>query len=211
MRTCSTKTSRRSSSGFTSPDAVALAHRRQRHYNSDIKTAIDTIKALTNGILPQFCEVPRDLDAAVGELQDAELRTGLTWDLETLRRLERKYGPDSAKLNGLEVLVAYGVQRFPKFGLDATGRPGPLEAVLAYAPTYITRSDDQMRLTGVAEIGLRHYFFKEGWGTGHRQARLAPSGFSSFGLAWSGTLGRSAHAAVERRLPLRRVRRGGDR
>ena len=43
-----------------------------------------------------------------------------------------------------------------------------------------------MRLTGVAEIGLRHYFFKEGWGTGTGKLAWLRPGFSSFGLAWSG-------------------------
>lgn len=171
---------------FISPDAVALAHRRQGVYRTDIKTAIDAIKGLANSILPPLGGVTPALRAHVLELQTAEHTLGLEWDLDTLRRLERKYGPGSAKLNGLEVLGAYGLQRLPAFGVDGNGRPGPLEAVLAYSPSYITRSGEKMRLAGVAEIGLRHYFFSEAWGTGSgRWAWLRP-GYSSYGLAWAG-------------------------
>lgn len=171
---------------FISPDAIALAHRRQRQYTIEIKTAIDTIKGLTNTVFPSLGDDAPALTGMVSELQDAEQDAGLKWDLETLRRLERKYGPDSAKLNGLEVLAAYGLQRWSPFGVDAGGRPGPLEVVLAYAPSYISRSDEKMRLIGVAEVGLRHYIFASGWGTGAgRWAWLRP-GYSSYGLAWAG-------------------------
>ena len=171
---------------YTSPDAVALARRRQERYTVAIKEAVDTIKAVTNGILIPLGGVMPSLRASIVELQTAEQNTGLTWDLETLRRLERKYGPESAKLNGLEVLAAYGLQRVRVFGVDEAGRPGPLEVVLAYAPAYISRSDEQMRLVGVAEIGLRNYFFRAGWGTDAGRLAFLRPGYSSFGLAWAG-------------------------
>jgi hypothetical protein len=171
---------------FTSPDALAIARRRQAHYDADIKTAVDTIKLIENGILPALKGNTPLLTTLVMELQTAEQQAGLVWDLETLRLLERKYGPDSAKLNALEVLAAYLLQRSPAFGVDAGGRPGPLEAIVAYAPSYISRADDRMRLIGVAEIGIRQYIFAQGWGTGSgRWAWLKP-GFASYGLAWAG-------------------------
>ena len=171
---------------FTSPDAVALAHRRQLRYTTDIKPAIDAIKAFNNAVLPSMGGPPAEFETMVAELQDAQMRSRLAFEIETLRLLERKYGPGSAKLNGLEVLAAYGLQRLPVFGVDPSGRPGPLEAVLAYSPSYITRSSDRMRLTGVAEIGLRQYFFRQAWGTGTGTWAWLRPGYSSYGLAWAG-------------------------
>ena len=172
---------------FTSPDAVARAHRRQWRYTTGIKGAVDAIKALNNGVLPALgVDPPADLETMVGELQDAQNASRLRFELETLRLLERKYGPGSAKLNGLEVLAAFGLQRLPAFGVSPDGTPGPLEAVLAYSPSYITRSDDKMRLTGVAEVGLRHYFFGQAWGSGTGKWAWVRPRYSSYGLAWAG-------------------------
>lgn len=171
---------------FTSPDALAIARRRQPHYDADIKTAIDTIKLMENEFLPGIGGGTPTLEALVMELSKAERETGLKWDIETLRRLERKYGPGSAKLNGLEVLAAYALQGSPAFGVDAGGRPGPLEAVLAYAPSYISRSDEKMRLIGVAEIGLRHYIFSPGWGNSSGRWAWVKPGYASYGVAWAG-------------------------
>jgi hypothetical protein len=169
---------------FKERDAVGLAHRRQWLYTTEIKFAIDTIKTLNNAVLSP---PPPDLDQLVGDLQELQQKYLLEFDLKTLRLLERKYGPGSAKLNGLEVLAAYGLQRFGPFGVDpSSSRPGPLEAVLAYAPSYITRSNDKMQLTGVAEIGLRHYFFGEAWGTGTGKWAWVRPRYSSYGLAWAG-------------------------
>ena len=117
---------------YTSPDAIALAHRRQHQYTPAIKTAIDTIKGVANGLLAPGGGLTPELTNAVVQLQDAEQKAGLVWDIETLRLLERKYGPGSAKLNGVEVGAAYLTQRWAAFGVNKGGRPGPFEVVLAY-------------------------------------------------------------------------------
>lgn len=171
---------------FTNPDATARAHRRQARYRAEIKSAIDAIKGLNNAVLDDVGGPPADLDAMVRELELARNSSLLEFELETLRLLERKYGPGSAKLNALEVVAAYGLQRLPSFGVSRAGRPGPLEAVLAYSPSYLTRSGDRMRLAGVAEIGLRHYFFGEAWGTGSGKWAWVRPRYSSYGLAWAG-------------------------
>jgi hypothetical protein len=171
---------------YTSPDAIALAHRRQHQYSPEIKTAIDTIKGVANGVLAGTGGLTPALNDAVVQLQDAEQKAGLVWDLETLRLLERKYGPGSAKLNGVEVAAAYLLQRQPVFGVDAGGRPGPFEAILAYSPSYITRSAGKMRLVGVGEVGLRQYFFRQGWGTGSGRLAWLRPGYASYGMAVTG-------------------------
>lgn len=174
---------------YTSPDAVARAHRRQGRYSSaltDISEAIDAIKVVANSVLPPINGLTPELRSTVRELMTAEQKEGLTWDLETLRRLERKFGPDSAHLNGVEVLAAYTLQRLPWFGVNKGGRPGPLEAVLAYVPSYFTRADKKMRLVGVAELGLRHYIFKQGWGAGSGTSAWLRPGYLSYGVAWAG-------------------------
>jgi hypothetical protein len=169
---------------YVTPDALALARRRQGQFTDRIVEAIDTITGVTNGILPESA-LTQQLRDRVNDLHVPGLEAGQQWNLETLRRLERKYGPKSAKLNGIEVLAAYLLQRNSAFGVDATGRPGPLEAVCAYVPTYLTRSDQKMRAVGVAEVGLRQYIFKQGWGGTGRFAFLRP-GYVSYGMAVSG-------------------------
>jgi hypothetical protein len=174
---------------YVSPDAIARARRRQSRYTADMKQAIDTIKAMANVVLPAVGAPSAGLDALVLELAVAEQTVGLAWDRETLRRLARKYGPGSARLNGAEVLLAYALQRVPGFGIVSSGaqkgRPGPLEAVLAYAPTYITRSDAQMRAIGVVEAGVRHYFFRDGWGDGSGALSFLRPAYASYGVAWT--------------------------
>jgi hypothetical protein len=168
-----------------SPDAKKLARRRQQHFTVELKPAMDTLKGIANTVLVDLNAVSDDVRRTVNEYQGLEQKAGLAWNLETLRLLERKYGPNSAKLNGVEVAAAFALQRVPGFGVDAKGRPQPFEAILAYAPSYISYSDDNMRVMGVAEIGLRTYIFKKGWGkSGGRWAWLRP-GYTSYGVAWT--------------------------
>ena len=63
------------------------------------------------------------------------------------------------------------------------GRPGPLEAVAAYAPVYLTHSDNQWRMVGAFEGGLRWYLFGEKWGSGAGRLQFLRPAYSSFGLA----------------------------
>jgi hypothetical protein len=170
---------------YASPDVLALARRRQANFLVDVTPAVTTVKRVFS-LLPDSAKTTDPLRSTVGELQTSETTTSMRWDLEVLRRLERKYGPGSAKLNGLEVLIAYSLQRTPGFGIDrATGYPGPLETVLAYSATYLTHSDGEMRLVSVAEFGLRRYIFARGWGGSGLTSWLRPAYFSG-GFAMSG-------------------------
>ena len=53
----------------------------------------------------------------------------------------------------------------------------------AYAPVYLTHSDDQWRMVGAFEGGLRWYFFGEKWGSGAGRLQFLRPAYSSFGLA----------------------------
>jgi len=166
-------------------DAQTLARRRQDRRVAGLSRAIDTVKEIINNNLADAKAITPEVRRTFTEWEDVERKSALQFNLETLRKLEVKYGPNSAKLNGLEVVLAYALQRTPGFGVGRDG-PGRFEAVAAYAPTYISRSDKKVRIVGVAEIGLRQYIFKPGWGkqTG-RWAWLKPS-YTSYGVAWSG-------------------------
>jgi hypothetical protein len=169
---------------YTYLDAVGLAHRRTARYRPDVAEAIRTIKQV-KVFLENRKLAPIEFVARVTELQLAEQKARLAWDMESLRRLERKYGPGSAKLNALEVGAAYLLQRTSAFGINDQGRPGPFEAVIAYVPAYLSQSEGKVRLIGVAETGLRQYIFKNGWGSvSGRLAFLKPA-YLSYGLAWS--------------------------
>lgn len=130
---------------------------------------------------------------------------------EKLRRFEKKFGPGSVKLNGLEVLLNYGAQFVawpPLFGVDADYSPRPWEIVAAYRTTYLTiektsstDSKHRPQAVSVAEFGLRHYNFGKSWGVEDASwlARALKPGSFSLGLLvgaqangalkypWSGT------------------------
>ena len=98
----------------------------------------------------------------------------ITEGVEKLRRFERKFGPSSVKLNGLEVLANYAAQLVPGqhlVGVDDAGWPRPWEIVVAYRTSYATLTnatgDDKKfspQAVSVAEFGLRHYNFGKEWG-----------------------------------------------
>lgn len=171
---------------YTRPDLLALAHRNQHRFVTDVSPAVTTVKQLFT-LLPLAAQTTEPLRSIALELMKAETTESMQWDFEVLRRLERKYGPGSAKLNGVEVLLSYVLQGTHAFGINRqTGYPGPFEAVLAYSAAYVTRADDDMRLVSVAEIGLRHYMFGKGWGGPGRLAALIRPRYVSAGLALSG-------------------------
>ena len=170
---------------YTRPDVMALAHRSQQRFDADISPAVTTLKRLFT-LLPDAAQMTEPLHSIELERQKAENASSMMWDFEILRRLERKYGPGSAKLNGAEVLLAYALQGTKGFGIDsATRYPGPFEPVLAYSVAYLTHSDDSARVVSVAELGLRRYIFKEGWGGGGRLGFIRPR-YISAGVGLSG-------------------------
>jgi hypothetical protein len=171
---------------YASPGALTLAHRNGDRHRAAVGEAIDTLKFLANTGFPlSSIPVPEALSGPIARLQDAENDAGLTLDREALRRFERKYGPGSAKLNGVETLLAYGLQRIPAFGVGLDG-PGPLEAIASYSAAYLTYSAEQARLVSVAEFGLRTYIFAAGWGTGRGRLSWLKPRYLSYGMSVAG-------------------------
>jgi hypothetical protein len=117
-------------------------------------------------------------------LQRLQLERAIGSSLEKLNRYERKYGPDAPQLNIVEVGLNYLAQWVPQFTPTADGWPSRLEIVASYVPTYLTSVDQRARPVTVAELGLRSYLWKRGWG-GSTGSVLRP-GYLSYGLAIAG-------------------------
>ena len=168
---------------YTRPDLVAIARRSQARFAGDITASVQSVKQV-------FQLVPGNdpaLTTIVLELEGAETESSMKWDAEVLRRLERKYGPGSAKLNAVEAVFAYGLQGVKGFGLDSrTGYPGPFEFIAAYSAAYLTKAEDKASLLSAAEVGLRHYFFQKSWGSGSGRLAFLKPAFMSFGMAVAG-------------------------
>ena len=138
-------------------------------------------------------ELPRALEPIVGEdstdrllealeaFNFARRNVSIAQSLEKLRRYERKYGPGSPRLNGVEVLLNYGAQWLPGFRPNVEGWPGALEVVASYVPTYLTLVDGKGRAVSVGELGLRRYLWNKGFGSG-----LLKPGYLSLGVAVAG-------------------------
>lgn len=91
------------------------------------------------------------------EVRDAAIRR--------LDRYERKLGPHSARLNGVEVLLNYAAQRgVPGFSATPMRGPSPWEVVTSYVPTYATIADGKAQAVSTCEFGLRRYLFGERFG-----------------------------------------------
>jgi hypothetical protein len=102
---------------------------------------------------------------------------------EKLRRFERKFGPTSPRLNGLEVVTNWLAQRLPGFGVTSTGWPHPNEFIVGYKTTWGTWADEQARAVSAAEFGVRTYIFANGWGESDNViGRLIRPGHVSYGL-----------------------------
>jgi hypothetical protein len=96
--------------------------------------------------------------------------------LTRLARYERKLGPTSARLNGVEVLLNYAAQRWlPAFRADPLQGPSAYEVVAAYTPGYVTRSGDRPTAVSAAEFGLRRYLFSESFGQEGLRGLLYPT------------------------------------
>jgi hypothetical protein len=117
-------------------------------------------------------------------LQRLQLDRAIGLSLEKLNRYERKYGPDAPQLNIVEVGLNYVAQWVPQFRPTPDGWPSRLEVVTSYVPTYLTSVDRRARAITIAEIGLRSYLWKRGWG-GSAGSVLRP-GYLSYGLAVAG-------------------------
>ncbi len=103
-----------------------------------------------------------------------ELQVSIAQSLEKLNRFERKYGPDSPRLNVVEVGLNYVAQWVPLFKPNTEGWPSRFELVTSYVPLYLTVVDGNARPVTIAELGLRSYFWQRGWG-GSEGARCGPA------------------------------------
>lgn len=166
------------------PTPAAVARRRQSRFDfgarPEIAIALDSLRRIANGELFDLlqrtmarAEVMR-LWRPLGELHRALLDVSLATSMEKLRRYEIKFGPGSAQLNLVEVLLNYGVVaiRLPGFGPNDDGWPGSLELVAAYNAAYFTSARRRPTLLSAGEIGVRHYMFAPRWGSGGSLRRL---------------------------------------
>lgn len=154
---------------------------------------LDTLTRLTVAELQRAMEmrqppVPDDsidtILAPITALHLNELHVSLAQSLEKLNRFERKYGPDSPRLNVVEVGLNYVAQWVPLFKPNAEGWPSRYELVTSYVPLYLTVVDGNARAVTIAELGLRGYIWQRGWG-GSQGGVLRPGHFS-FGVSLAG-------------------------
>jgi hypothetical protein len=117
-------------------------------------------------------------------LNTARLGVSLAMSVEKLNRFERKYGPDAPRLNAAEVLLNFAAQWVPLFQPNDEGWPSRWEVVAAYVPGYLTMVSERATTVTVAELGLRAYIWKRGWGSDGGGA-LRP-GYVTFGVALAG-------------------------
>lgn len=116
-----------------------------------------------------------------------DITSGLARDgaLARLANYERKLGPNSARLNGVEVLLNYSAQRWVKgFRPTPLGGPRPWELVASYAPGYVPldRGTRTPVPVSVAEFGVRYYLFGKRFGRSGLSGLVFPSYWSA-GLA----------------------------
>jgi len=177
------------------PSFLAVSRRRQSDYafgiDSTSATTLTRIRQITNVSLRPVLRTKVGADsarrvlAAFDSLHEAKLNLSLATSMEKLRRYERKFGPGSAQLNIVEVLLSYVVQQVPGFGPNSEGWPGPLELVAAYAPAYMTVVKRDPKAVSVGEAGIRAYIFAKGWGGSGIGGFLKP-GHVSLGMAVTG-------------------------
>ena len=99
--------------------------------------------------------------------------------LTRLARYERKLGPTSAPLNGIEVLLNWGAQLWvPGFRPSVRQGPSPWELVASYVPTYATVADRRAQAVSASEFGVRHYLFAESFGADGWRGVLYPTYWS---------------------------------
>lgn len=119
--------------------------------------------------------------APMDELETRILRNAQAINTEKLRRYELKFGPESARLNIVEVVINYLIERpsWSPFAPDENG-PSPFEVVSSYSTSGLTASrtaDDKIRahLVAGAHAGFRFYRFSEQKSGGNAlQKFLAP-------------------------------------
>lgn len=170
------------------PRMSAIARTASGTAPQKVVVALYEVKGLRNNEVREALEAAtsreeaRRVLAPVTAFQSAQLDLSIEDSERVLRMYERKFGPSSARLNGMEVLANYALQRLPGFGPNAASEPGPLEVIASYSPTYVTYADGEPRMVSVSEFGIRHYFFGERWGGSGLKGVIRPA-YMTAGLA----------------------------
>ncbi|MBC7894220.1 MAG: hypothetical protein H7066_02350 [Cytophagaceae bacterium] len=162
--------------GLGDGDAAAL-DTLTRLMPAELRTALEGTRAVSDDSVDRIL-------APLDALNFARRNISIGQSLEKLNRFERKYGPDAPQLNGVEVGLNYVAQWIPLFLPNSEGWPSRFEIVGAYVPAYLTMVDSKARAVTVAEVGLRSYIWRAGWG-GKEGGVLRP-GYLSFGVAVAG-------------------------
>ena len=122
------------------------------------------------------------------ELEKIEKSGALKRNMNILANFERKYGPESAKLNLAEALInCYLLRGIGAFSMQPDGNPGPWEVILAYTTSYFTYEkkaveSNNLLLISAAEAGLRYYVFSNNWG----RLNIIRPNYISFGMLIAG-------------------------
>lgn len=184
------------------PGLMAMSHRRSKDYSFStpaagdrerLEEAVRDVRRIAQGPLDDelgekgLTEDERDvLLAPVAEYHVAKLDAAIAGSIEKLRRYEKRYGPGTPPLNGVELLLNYAVQSAPNFGPDDDGWPGALEIIAAYDTSYLTAVDEEPELLSVGELGLRCYMYAAGWGEQTGLAGFLKPGYVGLGLVVAG-------------------------
>ncbi len=150
--------------------------------------AIDSLLMVTLQFIPELLDARVSEDSAdallapVRRFNSVRRTESLAQSLEKLARYERKYGPESARLNVAEIGLNYVAQNIPPFAPSADGWPSPLELIASYVPSYLTVSDGRAQAWTLLEGGVRVYLFGEQWGRPGVAGLLRPA-HASLGVA----------------------------
>lgn len=132
--------------------------------------------------------------AALTDLNVGVIALAQARNLERVRRFEVKYGEGSPQLNLVEAVLNVALQRVPMFGPTREGDAGPLELVASYHPAEPVLGETRGEGAAVAssgQLGLRHYNFGAGWGSGSTLRQLVRPRYWSVGALMIGPEGRA--------------------
>ena len=144
--------------------------------------------------------------APMDELETRVLRLAQAQNAEKLRRYEIKYGPESARLNIVEVLLNYAAERpsWSPFGPDENG-PSPLEIVATYSTSELTGSKSKSatfrpHVVSGAHAGLRYYRFGASTARGSRFQRFLKPQHVGAGMFFMGATDHPLISPFEKRM-----------
>ena len=168
-----------------SVDSLATIQKALDYVAGGIGNNLDVRRALKQKVGD---EQGKQILTPFNELEKIEKSGALKKNMHILANFERKYGPESAKLNLVEALInCYLLRSFGAFSMQSDGNPGPWEVILAYTTSYFGYDEkavesNNLLLVSAAEAGLRYYVFSNNWG---RLDMIRPN-YISFGMLIAG-------------------------